>query len=70
MFSNSEEQTKLILSSLSLAGLSHALPSLATKPESWVQIPYKAWMFGMYVCMCVCVCVCVVLCLGGGLVTN
>jgi hypothetical protein len=36
--------------------LRHALSSLFRKAGSWVRIPEKAWMFGMYICLfCACV---------------
>jgi hypothetical protein len=44
--------------------LRHVLSSLALKLVSWVRIPHKAWIFGMYMCL---FCVCVVLCLGSAL---
>jgi hypothetical protein len=47
--------------------LRQELFSLARTLRSWVRIPFRAWMFG--VCVCV-VCVCAVLCLGTGLATG
>jgi hypothetical protein len=37
------------------SGLRHELSSLARKPGSWVRIPHKKWMFGVYafiLCLC------------------
>jgi hypothetical protein len=34
---------------------------------SWVRIPLRAWMFGVYMCL---FCLCAVLCLGRGLATS
>jgi hypothetical protein len=45
----------------------HELSSLARTLGSWVQIPLRAWMFGVRMCL---FCVCVVLCLGRGLATS
>jgi hypothetical protein len=49
------------------SGLRYVMSSLARRPGSLVRIPYKAWMFGMYICLS---CACVVLCLGSGLATS
>jgi hypothetical protein len=40
------------------------LSSIAWTLWSWVRIPHRAWMFGVYMCL---LCVCAVLCLGRGL---
>jgi hypothetical protein len=44
-------------------GLRQELSSLAKTLGSWVRIPFKAWMSGVYMRL---FCVCVVLCLGRG----
>jgi hypothetical protein len=63
----SQSLYRLLCRSQYPGGLRHELSSLARTLGSWVRIPLKAWIFGVYMRL---FCVCVVLCVGGGLATS